>query len=384
MDTKKIGRFIAEARKNKNWTQAQLAQKLGVTSKTISRWENGNYMPDISLLLPLSELLEVSLNELLSGEKLSTNDQDKQLEHNLVATLAYSTKTLLKQQKIMAWLLFGWGNVMILAGLRMNAGYKGLFSIIGILLVVLGIYKMLKIKKRWVKFTISSLCFMVILVSLMGVDLVQVMMYQQAPVYAYKVIKSDHIAYYNPFYQVYQLNPNSDKEYWVIDVSKQYDETSIPRTPFDRDISGIANLKKYRFPYVGNNSNTGNLLQALPLSEYGLVFKIDDKANGLVVDYHISDWYINEDGYVDKSLVYNSLCLFGLIDNLAYWQINFSGTSYQPVSRKQVLQAFPALEEIFAQDTIDEAAFNDKIEAMLNDEATISMLYETLFVKDGQ
>ena len=70
MDVKKIGRFIAENRKAKNLTQKELAEKLGVSDKTVSRWENGNYMPDLSLLQPLSEELGISLNELLSGEHI--------------------------------------------------------------------------------------------------------------------------------------------------------------------------------------------------------------------------------------------------------------------------------------------------------------------------
>ena len=69
MDTLKIGKFIAKMRKEKKMTQEDLARLLGVTNKTISRWENGNYMPDLSLLKPLSEALDISLNELLSGEK---------------------------------------------------------------------------------------------------------------------------------------------------------------------------------------------------------------------------------------------------------------------------------------------------------------------------
>ena len=54
MDTLKIGKFIAKKRKEKNMTQEELARILGVTNKTVSRWENGNYMPDLSLLKPLS------------------------------------------------------------------------------------------------------------------------------------------------------------------------------------------------------------------------------------------------------------------------------------------------------------------------------------------
>ena len=70
MDVQKIGKFIAVKRKEKKLTQVKLAEELGVTSKTISRWENGNYMPDLSLLIPLSEALEITLNELLNGESM--------------------------------------------------------------------------------------------------------------------------------------------------------------------------------------------------------------------------------------------------------------------------------------------------------------------------
>ena len=63
MDQKKIGKFISEKRKELKLTQAQLAEKLGVTDKTVSRWENGNYMPDLSLLQQLSKELNVSINK---------------------------------------------------------------------------------------------------------------------------------------------------------------------------------------------------------------------------------------------------------------------------------------------------------------------------------
>ena len=72
MDTYKIGQFIAENRKKQNMTQVQLAEKLGVTGKTVSRWENGNYMPDLSLLQPLAKELGITLNELLRGEYIDT------------------------------------------------------------------------------------------------------------------------------------------------------------------------------------------------------------------------------------------------------------------------------------------------------------------------
>ena len=71
MDQEKIGKFIAECRKEKKLTQEQLAEKLGVSNRSISRWENGKTMPDISLFEPLCEELNISINELLKGQRLN-------------------------------------------------------------------------------------------------------------------------------------------------------------------------------------------------------------------------------------------------------------------------------------------------------------------------
>ena len=70
MDQVKTGRFIAELRRQQGWTQEALGEKLGVTNKTVSRWENGNYMPDIEMLQLLSQTFQVSMEELLAGRRL--------------------------------------------------------------------------------------------------------------------------------------------------------------------------------------------------------------------------------------------------------------------------------------------------------------------------
>lgn len=94
------------------------------------------------------------------------------------------------------------------------------------------------------------------------------------------------------------------------------------------DKSSFEQLQHYKSQYIGNNSNTSHLLNALPLSEYGYVFEIDSKGCGLIVDYHCTDWYNNENLYIHKALVYNSVSLFKLIDNLEYITFIFSGSSY--------------------------------------------------------
>ena len=91
MDQIKIGKFIAALRREQGLTQEALGQKLGVTNKTVSRWETGNYMPDIELLVPLGETLGISVNELLAGERLSDEQFRKQADENLVEAVRESS-----------------------------------------------------------------------------------------------------------------------------------------------------------------------------------------------------------------------------------------------------------------------------------------------------
>ena len=84
MNQMKIGRFIADERKRKGYTQKQLSEKLEISDKTISKWERGNGFPEVSLLLPLCNELEITVNELLSGERVSEEDYLKKAEENMV------------------------------------------------------------------------------------------------------------------------------------------------------------------------------------------------------------------------------------------------------------------------------------------------------------
>lgn len=87
MDQKKIGDFIAALRKEAGMTQQELGKIIGVTNKTISRWENGNYMPDIVLLKELSNFFQISINELLSGEPISDEDYRKKADENIIVSI---------------------------------------------------------------------------------------------------------------------------------------------------------------------------------------------------------------------------------------------------------------------------------------------------------
>ena len=94
MDLVHIGKFIAELRKEQELTQEQLGEKIGVTNKTISRWENGNYLPPADVLLAMSQLFDVSINEILSGKRLLAEEYKEAAETNLSQTLKMSSFSL--------------------------------------------------------------------------------------------------------------------------------------------------------------------------------------------------------------------------------------------------------------------------------------------------
>lgn len=84
MDQIKIGKFIAERRKKANLTQTQLAEKLDITNRAVSKWETGKAMPDASIMLPLCGILGITVNDLLSGEVITVENYNKELENKLI------------------------------------------------------------------------------------------------------------------------------------------------------------------------------------------------------------------------------------------------------------------------------------------------------------
>jgi transcriptional regulator with XRE-family HTH domain len=94
MDVKKIGQFLAQLRKEHGLTQEQLGEKLGVTNKTVSRWENGNYLPPVEILQLLSEMYGLTINEILSAQRLTPAQYQEKAEENIKTALKTSAFTL--------------------------------------------------------------------------------------------------------------------------------------------------------------------------------------------------------------------------------------------------------------------------------------------------
>ncbi len=109
MNQIKIGKFIAECRKNSNLTQMQLAEKLNITDRAISKWENGKAMPDSSIMLDLCKELKISVNELLSGEMIDMKNYNKIAEENLFKlneSNEKKKKNILKSAIVIGLLIF--------------------------------------------------------------------------------------------------------------------------------------------------------------------------------------------------------------------------------------------------------------------------------------
>ena len=141
MDQIKIGKFISECRKKKNLTQIQLAEKLNITDRAISKWETGKTMPDSSIMLDLCNELEISVNELLSGEMISVKNKNEKQEQILLDM----TKQIEQKNKIIwtsMWVIMAVSIIALIIGLFIAAflipeGVEQLIIILGICIVFL-------------------------------------------------------------------------------------------------------------------------------------------------------------------------------------------------------------------------------------------------------
>ena len=141
MDQIKIGKFIAERRKENNLTQAQLAEKLNITDRAVSKWETGRSLPDSAIMLELCDILSISVNELLCGEKIimeNNNQKNEQLLLDMAKELEQKNKTVWKSM----WVIMIISMTALFAGILIAAflipeGVWQLVTTLGICIVFL-------------------------------------------------------------------------------------------------------------------------------------------------------------------------------------------------------------------------------------------------------
>ncbi len=382
MNQEKIGKFIANCRKEQNLTQEQLAEKLGITYKAVSKWECGKGLPDASIMMELCKILKITVNDLLSGEKVDKEHYQKKLEQNIIDTIDYTDKKVSRKNKLIYEMIMFFGLGLIFISFTIyptDSSWGAIHSIMGLVISTFGFVNIKSGKTIIKKIFLGIGYFMLSFILLLILDYSNVVLNKVAPRFSYlKETGDTMIIYKAPFYNVYRINRNTKNEYYIIDTQKKYTEDNIPITPFNRSKSGIENLIQYKNQYVGNNSNDSHLIDNLPLAEYGYVFKIDSVNLGLTIDYHITDWYVNENHYLEKSLLYNSVSIFTLIDNVEQITFNFSGNTYI-VSRKQITELYPNFKDII-DNGINQNNFNKYLENKMNDNDFVENIFKKIFV----
>ncbi len=143
MDQIMIGKFIANERKRKGYTQKQLSEKLEISDKTISKWERGNGFPEVSLLLPLCNELDITVNELLSGQRVSEDDYRKKAEENmvnLVREAQESRKKIIMSAMVALLVIVAAVPLFVISGaIEMDNWIRIVLIVIGIVVIIFGI-----------------------------------------------------------------------------------------------------------------------------------------------------------------------------------------------------------------------------------------------------
>lgn len=230
MNQEKIGKFIAKYRKDKKMTQTELAEKLNVTDKSISNWENGRNMPDLSLFKPLCEELGITINDLISGEKISKNNYQEKFEENIVNTIDYSTKKINKYNHTISLILIIFGLFISFSAIMIfpsESSWGSIYSVFGIIIFVIGVFKMLSKIKYYKRLLLILLIFFGTLSILFLTDYIKVKNNNEAPIFRESSTYvggdlGDFIYYDTPFYDVIRCNIDEENETFNIIKNKKY------------------------------------------------------------------------------------------------------------------------------------------------------------------
>ncbi|MBR2834360.1 MAG: helix-turn-helix transcriptional regulator [Coriobacteriales bacterium] len=221
MDQVKIGSFLKELRKEKNLTQESLAEQLNVSNRTVSRWETGSNMPDISMLVELADFYEVSIPEIINGERKSEN-MDQETRDTAAKMAEYShNEVKVGKQKVVGYLMSIFGIFIIVSALAIfpsDSSWGSIYAILGSTILLIGVYLMIKtvLRKR-------SLCILSIVgcaILLFGIfsvtDYVAVKHFNQVPRFRYVSVYDSNfpnqIVYETPFFTAVQKNPGTEYE----------------------------------------------------------------------------------------------------------------------------------------------------------------------------
>ncbi|MBD5532644.1 MAG: helix-turn-helix transcriptional regulator [Lachnospiraceae bacterium] len=218
MDQKKIGLFLKELRKEKNITQEVLAEKLNVSNRSVSRWETGNNLPDISLLVELSEFYHVSISEIVDGERKSEK-MNQETKDTAVKMAEYSKNEVkTEKKKVISSLLMAFGAFIMISAFAIfpnDSSWGSIYSILGGMILVIGFY--FKLRTAVLKKSLRIISVVGCICLLFGIftisDYLAVSQYHQVPRFSYeKIYSEDQVEHRTLFYTVIQKNPGTENE----------------------------------------------------------------------------------------------------------------------------------------------------------------------------
>ena len=231
MNQEKIGKFIAECRKTKNMTQQELAEKLNVSDRTVGNWENGRNMPDLSLFKPLCNELNISLNDLMSGEKVKEREYQEKLEENTINIIDYTNKKIENRNNFIGLIFITFGVLISITAIAIfpsESSWGSIYSVLGAIISLIGVSRFTK-RLSYPKRLISNFGYFFIFISvLMTIDYIGVVNIHQAPRFSLVKVSGENIIYYDTlFYDVVRCNVNKDNETFKVIKNQKYDRDNI-------------------------------------------------------------------------------------------------------------------------------------------------------------
>lgn len=231
MDQEKIGKFICKCRKKKNMTQQDLAERLGVSDRTIGNWENGRNMPDLSLFKPLCKELDINLNDLLSGEIVSMDNYQERLEENIINTIDYTNKRLENKNHFIGLIFIIFGVIIAISAIAIfpsESSWGSIYSVLGAIISLIGVSRFTK-KLTYGKRLICNFgYFIIFILMLLAIDYIGVVNIKQAPRFSLITVSGDNVIYYDTlFYDVVRCNVDEDNETFTVIKNSTYDKDNI-------------------------------------------------------------------------------------------------------------------------------------------------------------
>ena len=221
MDQIKIGAFLRQLRKEKELTQEQLAEKLNVSNRTISRWETGSNMPDLSLLVELADFYDVSIPEIIHGERKSET-MNQEIKDAAAAMAEYSRNEVKNgTQRAVGISMSAFGFFIILSALMIfpsDSSWGSIYSIWGSVFLLVGVYLIIRpvVVKRSFRILIMLMCILLLFGAFTVSDYVAVTQFNQVPRFRYMTRydsrSPDQLVHETLFFTVIQENPGTKDE----------------------------------------------------------------------------------------------------------------------------------------------------------------------------